>query len=181
MRRRAAVLAIIALGVLALPRPARATTSAELDADPTAWQGRVVQLEGELIGDYGKHNDGVWVELNDGPYASTPFRPGGSLVGTNQGIGIRIPWPLFDESWGEPGRYRVRGPIVQVVGVFRYHDPDHLGDTFVDVTQLTLVSPSMKVPGERVEWTWPLSAGAILAGAALLALALSRRRRAVSE
>ncbi len=117
-------------------------TIAELDSDPTSWNGDLVSITGEIVGDYGNRGDIVWIQVNDDPYSETPIPAGGRLQGGNSGIGVRLPYSLFDHAWGEPGGYRFRGPIVKVTGTFRYNSPDHLGETFIDAIEIELISPS---------------------------------------
>ncbi len=119
----------------------------DLDQNPQLFNGQVVTLEGELIGDYGIRGDEVWVQLNDDPYTENPIPGGGAPAGGNQGIGLRIPIEIFDpEVWGPPGSVRYRGPLVQVVGEFRYHAADASGETFVQVADITLLDPARPLP-----------------------------------
>jgi hypothetical protein len=149
----------------------------ELDTDPTEWNGRPVEIVGEVIGDYGRRASGVWIQVNDDAYADSPLIEGGPLSGGNTGLGVRMPSDLFDETlWGSPGRYDTRGPILQVTGIFRYADAETGGDTFIEATEIVLLEPSrpLDVPGPD----WPLvigSTGAIVVGVALSARIRYRR------
>lgn len=172
--RRLLGLVVLALLAPVLPAAATPTTSLELDREPEAWDGKVVTLQGELVGDYSIRREGVWVQLNDDVYVDAPVAGGGELAGANLGVGLRIPLELFDSSWGTPGRYRVRGPIVEVTGTFRFHDPAHLGETFVDVTSLELVEPSRQLPAENVVWPWQVGGGLLVLGAGFWLLARFR-------
>lgn len=118
----------------------------DLDADPTAYDGLEVIITGEIIGDYGDRGHVVWFQVNDDPYAEKPIPAGGALRGTNVGVGVRLPGQLFDPSWGEPGGYRYRGPIVRIVGTFRHNAPDQFGETFIDGTSVELISPAVQNP-----------------------------------
>ncbi|MFH1330849.1 MAG: hypothetical protein ABIJ48_09405, partial [Actinomycetota bacterium] len=150
-------------------------TVADLLADPDAYTTMPVVVRGELVGDFGVRSDGtVWTQLNGDPYAEAPLLAGGSLAGPNRGIGVRIPeevWPGFDR----PGGYRVRGPLVELTGMWRYHDPERGGESYFDVTGLRLVQEPIALE-EGVYWL-PLGLGLGLLGAAAAAhLALRRRR-----
>jgi len=147
-------------------------TVADLLADPEAYPTMGVVVRGELVGDFGRRDDGtVWTQLNGDAYAEAPLLAGGSLAGANLGIGVRIPvelWPGFDE----PGGYRVRGPVVELRGMWRYHDPDRGGESYLDVTGLELIEPLLPL-AEGVDWV-PLGLGA---GFLALALAVGLRTR----
>jgi hypothetical protein len=186
MRRLFLALAILVPGLLGLaPAPTAAAaaepfrweevTVADLLADPEAHTTMAVVVRGELVGDFGRRDDGtVWTQLNGDAYAEVPLLAGGSLAGANLGIGVRIPtelWPGFDQ----PGGYRARGPLVELQGRWRYHDLDRGGESYLDVTGLELLEPPLALE-EGVRWV------ALGLGAGLLALAaavgLRTRRRA---
>ncbi len=174
---RAAFAALIAIVIMALTPAALAAqvSVGDLLADPEAYAGDVVTLRGELIGDYGFRDNGfMWTQLNDDSYAVSPVVEGGELTGTNTGIGIRIPDALT-AGLSPPGGYRRRGPIVVVSGVFRYHDIDRQGETFLSVDALEIVEE-----GRRIEEGPDLPA--LIAGAVLIAVAagliVAHRRKA---
>jgi hypothetical protein len=193
MPRRALLLAVgLVAPILLGAAPATTTTSvaeehqgaratvAQLLDDPEAFAGVEVVVRGELVGDFGRRSgDWVWTQLNDDPYAYVPLLGGGSLAGGNAGIGVRIPdamWPGFDE----PGGYRVRGPLVELTGWWRYHDPERGGETYLDVSAISVIDGPRELQ-EGVRWV-PLGVGAGLLGAALaLGLALRRRRPAGTD
>lgn len=117
----------------------------DLDGDPGAWDGRQVSVTGEIIGDYSRRSDVVWVQLNDDAYAETPLAERPEPAGGNAGIGVRIPLEAFDETWGPAGGYDTRGPILGVEGVFRYNSPGDQGATFLDATSIELVAPARRI------------------------------------
>lgn len=177
-RRHLALLLLLAPALCGFAAPVRhvEATVADLLADPGAYTdpGTVVVVRGELVGDFGRRRDGtVWTQLNGDPYAEAPRLAGGSLAGANVGIGVRIPpevWPGLER----PGGYRVRGPLVELTGRWRYHDPERGGESYLDVTGLKLLAEPMALE-ERMRWL-PLGLGLGLLGAAA-ALGLGRRRR----
>lgn len=114
----------------------------DLDADPAAWDDQTVTITGEIVGDYGRRTNVVWVQVNDDGYVEAPLIETDRRAGTNTGLGVRIPAALFEESWGSPGGYRTRGPVVAVTGKFRYADEETGGDTFIDATSIELISTS---------------------------------------
>ena len=176
-----ALLALLLLGAApaaadggTVPAHPGEVTVADLLADPGALSGQIVVVGGELVGDFGERSDGtVWTQLNGDPYAASPRLAGGGLAGANLGIGVRFPaevWPGFDS----PGGYRQRGPVVEVTGVWRFHDPDRGGETYLDATGVVLLAAPLALE-EGVRWL-PLGLGLGFLGAAG-AVTLAARRR----
>jgi len=161
--------------VLTLATPAAAqegvrVTVGELLQNATEIKGRVVVV-GELIGDYGFRNDGsMWTQLNGDSYAYEPILDGGNLTGGNVGVAVRIPQGIA-ETLDRPGGYRVRGPLVTVVGQWEYHDPNRGGESYIDVLSLEVLEPG----GGLVEHPnyWIMAGGLAMV---LLALVLRRGR-----
>lgn len=125
--------------------PALALDLDEILSDPEQFDGQTVQLTGEFVGDYSERTDGYWVQLNVDGYVDAPLLETGELQGRNSGIGAFFPKELFSPTWGDPGGFRQRGPIVVVTAVFRYHDPRFQGETYLDVTDITLVEASKEL------------------------------------
>jgi hypothetical protein len=151
-------------------------TVADLLADPEAHSGAAVVIRGELVGDFGRRDDGtVWTQLNDDPYVEAPLLAGGSLAGANLGIGVRIPAELWP-GLTDPGGYRVRGPVVALAGIWRYHDPERGGETYLDVTALEVLADPLPLD-EGADWL-PLGLGLGLLAAAGAVAGTIRRRRA---
>jgi len=183
-RRLLSILAIVASALLGLAPSAAAQTAgpshservtvADLLADPEAYTTIAVEVWGELVGDFGRRDDGtVWTQLNGDAYTEAPLLADGSLAGANLGIGVRIPAELFPDL-DRPGGYRVRGPLVVLQGIWRYHDPDRGGESYLDVTGLELLETSLALE-EGVRWI-PLGLGAgFLALAGLVAVRTRRR------
>lgn len=166
---RARLAAVVAAGILVLvasPVAAQvAVRAADLLEAPQDYDGMVVVVEGELVGDYGYRSDGtVWTQLNDDPYARAPIAAGGPPAGGNVGVGVRIPRALVDEL-DPPGGYRRRGPLVRVEGIWRYHDPATGGNTYLDVLSLTVVEPGLELE-EGPDWFGIVVGGALLGLAA---------------
>jgi len=180
MRRLRAV-AVLALLLAAAPGAASASEVAvevvDVLADPSGYDDVEITVTGELVGDYGRRGDVVWVQLNGDVYAREPLLSGGDLHGGNLGIGARIPAEVFDaHPLGEPGGYRHRGPLVAMTGVWRYHDPDRGGESYLDVAAITVVAAEQPL-SEGVLWP-ALSIGAgLLAIAGVLRWRDDRRRR----
>lgn len=138
---------------------------ADLLEKPTEYVGEIT-IVGELIGDYGfRSDDFMWTQLNDDSYVSDPVQDGGELTGGNIGIAVRIPSSIA-EKLDPPGGYRVRGPIISATGIWRYHDPDRGGETYLDVSGVVVVDPGR----DLVEHPNPvvLAAGLILIAGAVV-------------
>lgn len=171
MRRLLA--AAVVLTLPALPAAAQETVEVStLLALPDEYDQQIVTIRGEIVGDYGDRGDVVWVQVNDDPYVDQPLISTGRLAGTNTGISVRLSGGIPD-SFGAPGAHGVRGPIVEVTGTFRDLDPALGGLTFVEATDVFLVSPSQRLREPGLD---PVAAalGAILTAAGLLALAHRR-------
>ena len=142
MRVRAAIAAIVMVGAaVAFAGPAEAVSVVELLEDGASFSGQEVTIVGELVGDYGVRSDGsMWTQLNSDSYAIRPIVEGGPLRGSNVGIGIRMPAEIA-RGLDPPGRYRLVGPVVSVTGIWRYHDAQRQGESFLDVTSVIVDAP----------------------------------------
>jgi hypothetical protein len=133
------------LGVILVASSHTHVSVVDLDGDPEAWDGEKIAVTGEIIGDHSRRSDVVWVQLNDDAYTETPLAERPEPAGGNTGIGVRIPLETFDEAWGKPGGYDIRGPIVEVQGIFRYNSPNDQGATFLEATSIELVAPARPI------------------------------------
>jgi hypothetical protein len=106
----------------------------------------------------------MWTQLNGDVYVHEPIREGGSPLGANTGIGIRMPIPLA-EGLDPPGRYRSRGPVVLVTGTWKYHDPERQGESFLEVESLIVVEPGRHL-SEDADWGVIVSGALLISGAA---------------
>jgi len=174
---RISVLLVAVVGWIAAFGPTAAGQTrdlAEFLAAPEDHAGETVALEGELIGDYGFRRNGfMWTQLNDDAYTRRPLVESGFLGGSNVGIGIRMPHALA-AGLDPPGGYRQRGPVVVVTGVFRYHDPDRQGETYIDVVALRVVEPGRRL----AEGPNPITLGVgvvLITGAAVVLWGYRRR------
>jgi hypothetical protein len=167
--RRTLFLASMVIFLL-LPTSALAaidTTVPELVERGAEFDDVEVSVRGELVGDYGFRNDTwVWTQLNGDPYVNAPLREDGSASGGNTGIGIRMPTELAADL-DPPGRYRSRGPVVLVVGIWKYHDTERQGESYLEVKSLTMLEPGR--PLEQGPNWLVIVGGAVLVGAAALA------------
>lgn len=164
---RFARVSLVASVFFFIPATALATESvtvSELVEAGVEYAGRQVRVEGELVGDYGFRGDGwMWTQLNGDAYVRHPIREGGSPVGGNTGIGVRMPLTL-GEGLDPPGGYRNRGPVVQMTGIWKYHDPQRQGESYLEVESVVVVETG-RVLREEANWT-VIVVGVLLVGAA---------------
>lgn len=131
--------------------------------------GEEVTVEGELVGDYGFRDNGwMWTQLNGDAYVYRPIREGGPALGANVGIAIRVPVELT-EALDPPGRYRNRGPLVRVTGIWKYHDTTRPGESYLEVQSLTVTEPGRQL-SESVNWIAVILGSLLLVGAGVIAL-----------
>lgn len=158
-----ATLAAVLAGLLAVSvtggGPVDVTTG-ELIANGANWADRLVLVQGELVGDYGRRADGsVWAQLNGDAYASGPIGAGGQPVGGNAGIGVVLSAEIAD-GLDPPGRYLTSGPLVEVAGIWRWHDGDRMGESYLDAAVLHVIRPGRRYE-EGPDWTI-VTIGAVL-------------------
>jgi hypothetical protein len=167
--RRTVVLASMVTFLL-LPTSALAavdTTVPELVENGAAFDDVQVSVRGELVGDYGFRNDGwMWAQLNGDSYVNEPLREDGSASGGNTGIGIRMPVELATDL-DPPGRYRNRGPVVLVVGIWKYHDIERQGESYLEVESFTVIEPGRPLE-QGANWLVILSGAALVGAAAVV-------------
>lgn len=141
-------------------------------ADPGIYDQHVVTIVGEIVGDYGERGDVIWVQVNDDPYVDRPLAQWGRLAGGNNGISVRLE-DVSLEDFGPPGGHGVRGPVVQVTGVFHHIDPERGGLIFIEAADVVLVDASVAIPADEMNVA-SLVIGAILTTAGLLTMAHRR-------
>ena len=165
MRRIARLVTTAALVAIASPAlAAEEATVTELISRAAEMDRSEVVVEGELIGDYGFRDDGwMWTQLNGDIYAVDPLRESERPAGGNVGIGIRIPTDLA-AGLDPPGGYRIRGPLVRVTGVWKYHAVERQGESFLEVEAIEVLEPGRALV-QDVNW-WTIAAGLVLIGGA---------------
>jgi len=165
-------LVIVTALLLAIPGVAMAADEvsvSDLISESEEMSGVEIIVAGELVGDYGFRGDGwMWTQLNGDIYVGSPIREGGDPVGGNTGVGIRMPSRL-GEGLGAPGGYRSRGPNVRVAGIWKHHDPARQGESYLEVTSMTILEPGRPM-GEGPQWIATWTGLALVAGALVLRL-----------
>lgn len=142
-------------------------TVADVLAESPDLSGAELTVEGELVGDYGFRGDGwMWTQLNGDTYVDDPIRDGGRPTGGNVGIGVRIPTDLAS-GLDHPGGYHHRGPVVRLTGIWRHHDPDRNGESYLDVASLEVIEEGRQLDEDIVWWTVIVGSGLLMAAGAL--------------
>jgi len=181
MRARIALATVIVAGAfVALTGPAQAVTVSvvELLEDAEAFAGQEVTVVGELIGDYGFRRDGtMWTQLNGDSYSIRPVVDGGPLRGSNVGIGIRMSSEV-GRRLDPPGRYRRLGPVVLVTGIWKYHDPERQGETYLDVRSIVVEAPGRDL-SEGPNWAVYGAGFALFAIAGVIGFVYKRERDSI--
>jgi hypothetical protein len=175
---RIAMVIFVFMSLLALPRTALARSSelvpaSQLVDDGARFDNTEITVEGELVGDYGFRNDGfMWTQINDDAYARDALVDGGPRAGANVGVGVRMPSDL-GEGLDPVGGYRLEGPLVQLTGIWRYHDPDRGGESYLDVDELVVVEGGRRLE-EGPDWA-VFALGVLLLATSLVMWRRNRR------
>ncbi len=173
----------VVLVLIALPVSAQEIVSVtSLLVEPAVYDNTEVTVLGELVGDFSRRGDEVWLQLNDDEYVDAPLGdPGTKPNGTNSGIGVRVPASLFDGIVeGPPGRYGWRGPKVTITGTFLHLDPALGGETYVDGHEMSLVESGRPIETPGVGIAPVVGAGLGVVGI-ILFLGARRRRETPSQ
>jgi len=167
MKRLLALVGVV-MG-LAAPAWAGEVSVGVLLSDGAAFDRQTVTVEGELVGDFLRRGEWVWVQLNGDSYADTPAPAGGGLTGSNAGIAVRFGTDAFDAAgFDRPGGYGIRGPIVRVSGEWRYHDEERGGESYLAVDSFEVMAREVRFE-EEMRWVVFLAGlGAAALGAAIL-------------
>lgn len=168
MRRWTPWIGVTVLFVGSAPALSAEVSVVDLVEQGARYGGTEVTVVGELIGDYGSRSDGfTWTQLNGDSYVASPILDGGELTGSDVGTGIRLPSRII-ESPAPPGGYSIVGPIVEVTGIWKYHDPQRLGETYLVVARLVVVERGREL-SEQPNWlTYMVGAAMLVAARSLL-------------
>jgi hypothetical protein len=151
-------------------------SSSQVYACPAAFDGLRVQFAGELIGELIPREGGVWVQVNDDPYA-LDVGPIGAHVeqrGFNTGMSVWLPDGLHEQVEGV-GRHEVRGDVVLLEGVLLRADPADGGGTTIRADGMEVLAPAVELP-EPLHVVQAVVAG-VLGVLALAGVVLARRAR----
>jgi hypothetical protein len=103
--------------------------SVELINNAKQFDGMTVKYQGEVIGDIMVRGAHAWLSVNDGPAALG--------VWTEKGIVSQIRYI---------GGYRIKGDIVEVVGIFHRSCPEHGGDLDIHAVSLLNIASGRRLP-----------------------------------
>ena len=144
----------LALCLLGLSQPTKATiTSAtELIEKAALFDGKIVQFQGEIIGDIMSRDQYVWLNINDGQAT----------------IGI---WAAKDimPPVKYTGEYRYYGDTILVTGKFHRACSQHGGDLDLHATEISLIAQGHEIEHETHNNKWYI-AGILFIGIIALAL-----------
>lgn len=149
-------------------------TTTQLIDDMKKYDGEVVSIQGEAVGDLLLRGHFAWITVNDDRYSNRSIEEGGELVGmSNSGIGI---WVSADDGRRVAvyGGYKYKGSIVRVTGVFHRACEQHGGDTDIHADSVEVVT--MGYPFSRPFKWLELLTIIILSCAALVLWRLLRTR-----
>ncbi len=137
------ILCVILVGLLYHPFFSRAQTISAIINNPDLFDGKIVTVRGELIGDIMTGKGGFWVNILDSESA----------------IGVWLP----DSEKGKIkflGKYGVQGDFVQIKGIFNKRCIEHTGDTDIHAISLQILKTGMEkneeIPVEKVVFAFSL-------------------------
>jgi hypothetical protein len=142
MRRVPAIVLLLVM-MMSPAAAAEEVSISDLVTDSSAYDVDTVgeiTIEGELVGDFQRRGEWVWVQVNGDAYAEQALLDGADLAGSNIGVGARISSNVFDELGVDvPGGYRVRGAVVMLTGVWRHRDDARGGESWFDASSALVV------------------------------------------
>ncbi len=105
------------------------------------YDGKMITIEGEVIGDIMYRGDYAWITVNDDPYSlRKSLEEGGDFVGlSNQGIGVWVSREAAKKIM-TCGGYKNKGDIVSITGEFHRACHEHGGDTDIHAANLEVIS-----------------------------------------
>jgi hypothetical protein len=105
------------------------------------YDGKVVTIHGEAIGDVMVRGAYAWITVNDDRYSKKSVEEGGELIGmSNSGIGVWVP-ARDTRDINICGGYKNKGAMVRVTGVFHRACHEHGGDTDIHATSVEVLKP----------------------------------------
>ena len=103
-------------------------SSTDLINNAKQYDGKIVNYEGEVIGDVMVRGENAWVNLND----------------TKNAIGIWLPAKTTKEI-SYTGNYKTKGDIIKVEGIFHRSCIEHGGDLDIHAKNITIVKKGYKI------------------------------------
>jgi hypothetical protein len=123
--------------------PGDRIASEQVFACPSAFDGFEVTFVGEAVGELIRRRDGVWVQVNDDPYALEvgPLVGHRQRFGSNSGLSVWLPDGLH-ERITDVGRPSQRGDVIAIRGTLLRTDPDDGGGITVRADALEVLAPA---------------------------------------
>ncbi|MDD5748161.1 MAG: hypothetical protein PHP64_03790 [Actinomycetota bacterium] len=130
------------------------------------YDGKIVTVEGEAIGDKMIRGSYGWITVNDDPYSIKSLEEGGKFKGlSNMGIGVWAPVEELEDIT-ILGGYKNKGDKIRVRGYFHRACHEHGGDT--DIHAISIEKIKDGHPFSKPFEFWKLALSLILFGFALL-------------
>jgi hypothetical protein len=118
------------------PGPVEVRSSTLLGC-PALFDGHLVRLRGEPIGDLLGRGAGRWVLLNDDGYAfAGPLTSHQQTLGTNAGMAVLLAEGMIAPTMGGPG---VWGDLLEVTGTFHAAAPQDQGGPAIIATRAEIL------------------------------------------
>lgn len=158
--------------------PAAEVSSTVLIEHPREWEGRVVALTGETIGERMRRGDMAWLHINDDTYAQRNIEEGAELGGYNSGHAVWLPATLAAEVT-HFGDYKHKGDTVRVEGTFNRACALHGGDMDIHATALEVLERGHPVPHRFNTGRAVVASVLLILAAAMYALRVRARRKRI--
>lgn len=120
--------------ILSLPAFASLTSSNDLIENASLYDGKVIEFQGEAIGDIMARGNYAWINVNDGLRA----------------IGIWVKKGLTDKII-YTGSYRFTGDTIKITGTFHRACPQHGGDLDIHANEIIVTEKGYTRPSP-VAW-----------------------------
>lgn len=148
MKKFFLLLTLWLFGIAVVPAfSAQNVKTEELFKDFKSFDGKLVVVEGEVVGDIIYHRSGAWINVNDDVYARKSIAEGNKPQGPNSGIGIWIS-KKDAKKIRYAGDYFHKGDIVRVEGIFNSNCPEHNGEVDIHARELVIVEPGRRIKHE---------------------------------
>lgn len=97
--------------------------------NPSMYDEKEVTIKGEVIGDIMREGEDFWINIKD----------------ENMFIGVIINLSQ-KEKIRYTGRYKIKGDIVKISGIYHLHCPVHSGERDIHTEQLEIIDRGYEVP-----------------------------------
>jgi len=188
MRKAAALVLLSTLFLLALAgtlsasvafTPGERVPIKDLIENMKKFDGKVVTIQGQVVGDGMVRGANAWVTIDDDPFSNKSLEEGGALVGmSNISMSVWAPSPDV-EPISFYGGYKNKGDTVRVTGVFHRACPEHGGDTDIHATSFEVLRQGRGIV-HSIQYPKLIAVILLSAVIALLWYALKIRRKSAA-